>query len=170
MISYPGTYDSAKDDLYIITDRSKNKFILSPVGKYSTLKYSVRFMEPITGNIQSFQTHEEAFAELLAHELLSYRNFPLLLYQITSKFRDEVRPKLGFLRSKEFIMKDLYSFDIDQEHTQKTYDKVTSAYKKIFDFLKIPYHISKLYENRIMEKFSTTDLSFPQMRLYPNPI
>lgn len=106
-----------RDDLYVITDRTKNHFVLSP-------------------------THEESFADLLSHEQLSYRNFPLLLYQITPKFRDEFRPKLGLLRSKEFIMKDLYSFDIDEENARKTYDKVTAAYQKIFTALNVPYFIN----------------------------
>lgn len=108
------------------------------------------------------QTHEESFADLLSHELLSYRNFPLLLYQITPKFRDEFRPKLGLLRSKEFIMKDLYSFDIDEESAQKTYNKVTTAYEKIFKALKVPYQISTYYLSNYLYKLKIS----PYNQLY----
>ena len=71
---------------------------------------------------------------------MSYRDFPKLLYQIGPKFRDEHRPKLGLLRSKEFLMKDLYSFDISEESANETYEKVTKAYENIFKSLEVPVY------------------------------
>lgn len=91
----------------------------------------------------SFQTHEQSYSYLLASELLSYRDFPLLLYQIGPKFRNELRPRLGLLRSNEFLMKDLYSFDIGPEEAEKTFKKVTDTYDDIFDTLGIKFVKSK---------------------------
>lgn len=76
---------------------------------------------------------------MLSTELMSYRDFPKLLYQIAPKFRDEHRPKLGLLRSKEFLMKDLYSFDIGPEEADQTYQIVTEAYNDIFNSLGIKF-------------------------------
>lgn len=86
-----------------------------------------------------FQTHEQTFSHLLSTELMSYRDFPKLLYQIAPKFRDEHRPKLGLLRSKEFLMKDLYSFDIGPKEADQTYQIVTEAYNDIFNSLGIKF-------------------------------
>lgn len=74
---------------------------------------------------------------------MSYRDFPQLLYQITPKFRNEHRPKLGLLRSKEFLMKDLYSFDINEEEAAKSYNKVSQAYENFFQLIGIDYCRSK---------------------------
>ena len=65
--------------------------------------------------------------------------FPLRLYQISTKWRDEVKPRLGFLRSREFIMKDLYTFDIDEEKAKETYASVSEVYENIFKKIGIPY-------------------------------
>lgn len=70
---------------------------------------------------------------------VTYRNFPLRLYQITPKFRDEMKPRFGLIRAKEFLMKDMYTFDLDLEAAQKTYEEVNEQYSKIFKHLKIPY-------------------------------
>ncbi|XP_040040512.1 putative proline--tRNA ligase, mitochondrial [Gasterosteus aculeatus] len=78
-------------------------------------------------------THEEAVTTLVAHQTtLSYRQLPLLLYQITRKFRDEPKPKLGLLRGREFYMKDMYSYDVSEEAAYETYDAVRQAYDRLF--------------------------------------
>ncbi|XP_044745930.1 probable proline--tRNA ligase, mitochondrial [Coccinella septempunctata] len=85
-------------------------------------------------------THEEIASELVSQCQNSYKNFPLLLYQITQKFRDEIRPKLGLIRSKQFTMKDMYSFDIDQDSAIQAYETVSESYSKIFRSLGIKFH------------------------------
>lgn len=77
-------------------------------------------------------THEEVITDLIRNELSSYKQLPLNLYQIQTKFRDEVRPRFGVMRSREFIMKDAYSFHINAESLQKTYDAMYKAYSQIF--------------------------------------
>lgn len=78
-------------------------------------------------------THEEAVTTLVAHQAtLSYRQLPLLLYQITRKFRDEPKPKFGLLRGREFYMKDMYSFDVSEEAAHQTYESVCQAYTRLF--------------------------------------
>uniref|UniRef100_A0A8C7Z904 Probable proline--tRNA ligase, mitochondrial n=1 Tax=Oryzias sinensis TaxID=183150 RepID=A0A8C7Z904_9TELE len=78
-------------------------------------------------------THEEAVTTLVAHQAtLSYRQLPLLLYQITRKFRDEPKPKFGLLRGREFYMKDMYSFDVSEEAAHQTYGSVCQAYIQLF--------------------------------------
>ncbi|XP_069009285.1 probable proline--tRNA ligase, mitochondrial [Embiotoca jacksoni] len=78
-------------------------------------------------------THEEAVTTLVAHQsTLSYRQLPLLLYQITRKFRDEPKPKFGLLRGREFYMKDMYSFDASEEAAHQTYEAVCQAYTRLF--------------------------------------
>ncbi|MBD2813858.1 proline--tRNA ligase [Xenorhabdus sp. Flor] len=77
-------------------------------------------------------THEEVITDLIRNEVTSYKQLPLNLFQIQTKFRDEVRPRFGVMRSREFIMKDAYSFHTSQESLQETYDKMYDAYSKIF--------------------------------------
>ncbi|KAM9761765.1 putative proline--tRNA ligase, mitochondrial isoform 1-T2 [Menidia menidia] len=78
-------------------------------------------------------THEEAVTTLVAHQAnLSYKQLPLLLYQITRKFRDEPKPKFGLLRGREFYMKDMYSFDVSEEAAHHTYRSVCQAYMRLF--------------------------------------
>ena len=77
-------------------------------------------------------THEEVFTDIVRKEVSSYRQLPLNLYQIQTKYRDEKRPRFGLMRSREFIMKDAYSFDRDQESLDKSYDEMYDAYTKIF--------------------------------------
>ncbi|MGZ0078826.1 proline--tRNA ligase [Methylomonas sp. YC3] len=78
-------------------------------------------------------THEEIITDLARHELKSYKQLPVTYYQIQSKFRDEIRPRFGVMRSREFIMKDAYSFHLDQESLQATYDVMYQAYTNIFN-------------------------------------
>jgi prolyl-tRNA synthetase len=78
-------------------------------------------------------THEEIITDLARHELKSYKQLPITYYQIQSKFRDEIRPRFGVMRSREFIMKDAYSFHLDQESLQATYDVMYQAYTNIFN-------------------------------------
>ncbi|MFH0839397.1 MAG: proline--tRNA ligase [Candidatus Omnitrophota bacterium] len=78
-------------------------------------------------------THEEVMTDLVAGELKSYKQLPLTLYQIQTKFRDEIRPRFGVIRSREFIMKDAYSFDKDEKGLEESYKKMYEAYCRIFD-------------------------------------
>ncbi|HET7477344.1 MAG TPA: proline--tRNA ligase [Dermatophilaceae bacterium] len=86
-------------------------------------------------------THEEMFTLAVKDLYSSYKDLPLSLYQIQTKYRDEARPRAGLLRGREFIMKDSYSFDIDQEGLQKSYDLHRDAYVRIFDRLGFGYVI-----------------------------
>jgi prolyl-tRNA synthetase len=77
-------------------------------------------------------THEEVITDLARREIHSYKQLPLNLYQIQTKFRDEIRPRFGIMRAREFIMKDAYSFDIDEEGSSLSYEKMYAAYEAIF--------------------------------------
>ena len=77
-------------------------------------------------------THEEMITALVRDEVRSYKQLPLMLYQIQDKFRDERRPRFGVMRSREFIMKDLYSFDKDEEGADLSYKKMYDAYTNVF--------------------------------------
>ena len=77
-------------------------------------------------------THEEVFTDIIRNDVSSHRQLPLNLYQIQTKYRDEARPRFGLMRSREFIMKDAYSFDKDYEGLDKSYDEMYKAYEKIF--------------------------------------
>lgn len=77
-------------------------------------------------------THEEVITDLVRREVKSYRQMPLNLYQVQSKFRDEIRPRFGLMRGREFIMKDAYSFDVSSEAADSSYDKMYQAYRRIF--------------------------------------
>ena len=83
-------------------------------------------------------THEESVTDLVRRTVQSYRDLPVNLYQIQHKFRDEPRPRGGLVRVRQFIMKDAYSFDIDEEGFQRSYDAMTQAYTKIFDRCHVP--------------------------------
>jgi prolyl-tRNA synthetase len=84
-------------------------------------------------------THEEVITNLAAQYIRSYKQLPMSFYQIQTKFRDEIRPRFGVMRSREFIMKDAYSFHLDQESLQKTYDAMHQTYCNIFDRLGLDY-------------------------------
>ncbi|HQE24627.1 MAG TPA: proline--tRNA ligase [Candidatus Atribacteria bacterium] len=86
-------------------------------------------------------THEEVITDLARREIRSYRQLPLLLYQIQTKFRDEIRPRFGVMRAREFIMKDLYSFDRDFEGLEISYQKMYNAYCRIFDRCDLSYEV-----------------------------
>jgi prolyl-tRNA synthetase len=103
-----GRYETAADVLYKVRDRSKKEWVLSP-------------------------TAEEVITSLAAGEINSYRQMPLNFYQVSVKFRDEIRPRFGLMRAKEFIMKDSYSFDASDEAAMASYKKMYDAYKRIFD-------------------------------------
>ena len=77
-------------------------------------------------------THEEVVTEVVSHNVQSYRDLPLLLYQIQTKFRDEPRPRAGLIRVREFTMKDLYSFDTDKDGLNQSYNKMLQAYQNIY--------------------------------------
>ncbi len=83
-------------------------------------------------NIALGPTHEEVITDLVKNNISSYRQLPLILYQIQTKFRDEIRPRFGLIRACEFIMKDAYSFDQDEAGLDKNYQLIYEAYKRIF--------------------------------------
>jgi prolyl-tRNA synthetase len=102
-----GRYETASEVLFKVRDRSKKEWLLGP-------------------------THEEVITTLVAGEISSYRQMPKNFYQIQTKFRDEIRPRFGLMRAKEFIMKDAYSFDATDELSQVSYQKMYEAYTRIF--------------------------------------
>lgn len=102
-----GRWEQYGPELLRFVDRGERPFVLGP-------------------------THEEVITDLIRNEVTSYKQLPLNLYQIQTKFRDEVRPRFGVMRSREFIMKDAYSFHTDQNSLQQTYDAMYKAYSTIF--------------------------------------
>ncbi|HSP37496.1 MAG TPA: proline--tRNA ligase [Frankiaceae bacterium] len=86
-------------------------------------------------------THEELFTLLVKGEYSSYKDLPVTLYQVQTKYRDEARPRSGILRGREFVMKDAYSFDLDDSGLQKSYELQREAYVRIFDRLGLDYRI-----------------------------
>ncbi len=84
-------------------------------------------------------THEEVFTDIVRNEVSSYRQLPINLYQIQTKYRDEARPRFGLIRSREFVMKDSYSFDRDEAGLDKSYNEMFDAYVKIFDRCGLKY-------------------------------
>ena len=86
-------------------------------------------------------THEEVVTDYVRKDVKSYRDLPQNLYQIQTKYRDEIRPRFGLMRGREFIMKDAYSFDVDPEAALKSYDVMYDAYRSIFDRLGLQFRI-----------------------------
>jgi len=86
-------------------------------------------------------THEEVITDIARRELKSYKQLPLNFYQIQTKFRDEIRPRFGVMRSREFIMKDAYSFDLDKEGMQASYARMHAAYTAIFERLGLTFRV-----------------------------
>lgn len=84
-------------------------------------------------------THEEVITDYIRHDIKSYRHLPQSLYQIQTKYRDEVRPRFGLMRCREFLMKDAYSFDRSEKEAHDSYDRLFAAYKRIFDRLGVEY-------------------------------
>lgn len=111
-----GRWDEYGEELFKLTDRHDRMMCLGP-------------------------THEEIITALVKAKINSYRQLPFMLFQIQTKFRDEPRPRFGIIRSREFIMKDLYSFHADEESLNEGYYKVYQAYKNIFDAIGLDYKI-----------------------------
>ncbi|TPF06573.1 proline--tRNA ligase [Leuconostoc mesenteroides] len=109
-----GRYETYGPALYKFKNRQDRDFILGP-------------------------THEETFTQLIADEIKSYKKLPLTVYQMQAKFRDENRPRFGLLRTREFIMKDAYSFSADQEGLDEAFHNMEEAYTNIFDRLGLEY-------------------------------
>lgn len=103
-----GRWSVYGDEMFRVNDRHGRNFCLGP-------------------------THEEMITTLIRDEVRSYKQLPLLLYQIQNKYRDEIRPRFGLMRGREFIMKDLYSFDKDQAGMDESYRKMYDAYWRIFE-------------------------------------
>ena len=108
-----GRYPSFGKTLFTVTDRREHTLVLGP-------------------------THEEIITDLVRRYVQSYRDLPLLLYQIQNKFRDEPRPRGGLLRVREFIMKDLYSFHIDEADLDRCYQEMIQAYKNVYSRCGLP--------------------------------
>lgn len=109
-----GRWDDYGPELLRIKDRNQRDFLLGP-------------------------THEEIISQLVRKEVSSYKQLPLTLFQIQTKFRDEIRPRFGVMRAREFLMKDAYSFHLTDESLQKTYDDMYKAYCRIFERLGLDY-------------------------------
>ena len=99
----------------------------------------LRFVDRGNRNFVLGPTHEEVITDLVRREVSSYKQLPINLYQIQTKFRDEVRPRFGVMRSREFIMKDAYSFHTTQESLQETYDVMYQVYSNIFNRLGLDF-------------------------------
>ncbi|WP_212997805.1 proline--tRNA ligase [Winogradskya consettensis] len=111
-----GRWSEYGDDLFKLKDRRGSDFLLAP-------------------------THEELFALLVQDMTSSYRDYPLVLFQVQTKYRDEARPRAGLLRGREFLMKDSYSFDLTDEGLAEAYDRHRVAYQKIFERLGLEHTI-----------------------------
>ncbi len=111
-----GRWDRFGDDMFRLKDRNGRDFCLGP-------------------------THEEIFTQTVIDSVRSFKSYPYTLYQIQTKYRDERRPRFGVMRTREFLMKDAYSFDIDKEGLDKSYIAMYDAYKRIFDRLGLNYMI-----------------------------
>ena len=111
-------------------------------GRYSSNSELLRVNDRRESGFLLAPTHEEEITALVANMVHSYKDLPLRLYQTGRKYRDEKRPRQGLLRAKEFMMKDLYTFDASHETALKTYDEVREAYTNLFDELKIPYLVA----------------------------
>ena len=88
-------------------------------------------------------THEEVITDIARQELQSHKDLPKIFYQIQTKFRDEIRPRFGVMRGREFLMKDAYSFDLDEDGMNKSYQAMKECYQKIFDEIGFEYKIVK---------------------------
>ncbi len=95
-------------------------------------KELLRFKDRKDGDFCMGPTHEEVITDMVRREIKSYRQLPINFYQIQTKFRDEIRPRFGLMRGREFIMKDAYSFDLDSSAADSAYEKMYEAYFRIF--------------------------------------
>ncbi len=96
-------------------------------------KELLRFKDRKDADFCMGPTHEEVITDMVRREIKSYRQMPINFYQVQTKFRDEIRPRFGLMRGREFIMKDAYSFDVDSLAADKSYDKMYNAYMRIFE-------------------------------------
>ena len=99
-------------------------------------------------------THEEALAEIATRSIFSYRDLPLLVYQIQTKFRDEPRAKSGLMRGREFLMKDLYSFHADEKGLEEFYWKADAAYKKVFSRAGLKFYVTEASGGTFTKEFT----------------
>ena len=113
-----GRWQQYGQELLIFADRHNREFCLGP-------------------------THEEVITDLCRNEIRSYKQLPVIFYQIQTKFRDEIRPRFGVMRSREFIMKDAYSFDLSEQQMDDSYQSMRDAYIKIFNSLGLDYRVVK---------------------------
>ncbi|RCI11444.1 hypothetical protein L249_7338 [Ophiocordyceps polyrhachis-furcata BCC 54312] len=113
-----------------------------------------QFVDRREASLMLSPTHEEEITKLVSKTLHSYRGLPLRLYQMTRKYRDEMRPRRGLTRSREFIMKDLYTFDISPQAAIKTYHEVSKAYRAFFDDLKLRVQVSEASSGHMGGDFS----------------
>ena len=113
-----GRWQQYGKELLIFEDRHNREFCLGP-------------------------THEEVITDLCRNEIRSHKQLPVTFYQIQTKFRDEIRPRFGVMRSREFVMKDAYSFDLSGEQMDKSYKSMRDAYVKIFSSIGLDYRIVK---------------------------
>ena len=131
-----------KDALEILSSAIQPKELWVESGRW--FKYGPELMRLKDRHDREFclgPTHEEIFTDLIRSELKSKKNLPMNVYQIQTKYRDEFRPRFGLMRSREFIMKDAYSFDLDNEGLDKSYMEMHDAYCKIFDRFGLNYKI-----------------------------
>lgn len=96
-------------------------------------KELLRFKDRKDGEFCMGPTHEEVITDMVRREIKSYRQMPINFYQIQTKFRDEIRPRFGLMRGREFIMKDAYSFDVDSDAADASYERMYNAYVRIFE-------------------------------------
>lgn len=109
-------------------------------GRWETFGGQLLTMRDSNGRDYCFgPTHEEVITDLMRNELRSYKQLPVNFYQIQTKFRDEIRPRFGVMRAREFIMKDAYSFHLSKESLQQTYEVMYNTYCRIFDRLGLRY-------------------------------
>ncbi|RDA86008.1 hypothetical protein CP532_4858 [Ophiocordyceps camponoti-leonardi (nom. inval.)] len=113
-----------------------------------------QFVDRREASLMLSPTHEEEITKLVAKTLHSYKDLPLRLYQMTRKYRDEMRPRRGLTRSREFIMKDLYTFDFSRQSAVETYHEVSKAYRAFFDDLKLHVQISEASSGHMGGDFS----------------
>jgi prolyl-tRNA synthetase len=124
-----GSIEDGGHELYGLLDRKKSGLMLSP-------------------------THEEEVTNLVRTFLASYRDLPIRLYQVSQKYRDELRPRAGLLRTKEFLMKDLYTFDLTKEDAMETYDQVRKTYDAFFKDIGIPFLVAEADSGNMGGKLS----------------
>ena len=132
-----GRWDDYGPELMRLHDRHKREFCLGP-------------------------THEEVITALVRNELSSYKQLPINMYQIQTKFRDEIRPRFGLLRGREFMMKDAYSFNENQESLQESYEIMAEAYRKIFTRCGLHFTEVEADSGQIGGKITTEYMSLAQ--------